>query len=367
MSVHGKQATVFVLVLVLLILSFISIVLRCFARISIRGFGWDDWLMVTAFILFAASVVPMYYCILAALGVEEKYLTAQNKSAANHAYVAWEPLYIWCLIFIKASICFTFLRIAEGKAIVRIIWAVLALSTISGIITFIASLNICHPLSHAWDPKPGGFCKDGSFVANLAYFISATSIVTDFTCAILPIFILWGVRIEKRLKMTIAAVLGMGFVASSATLVCLRYLGDYTTTVEYRYKVSDLAIWSMVECALGIIAGSASTYKPLVRKMFDKFGSSLGSSGRKEGLHQYGLRDLTVPTGKSYNIKVSSGRRGVNQDDNESQKDMITNEGITVNRELNVEEEYDLNYDGSPKQLHKVFEERCRGFSGLLR
>lgn len=40
----------FVLVLVLLVLSFISIVLRCYARISIRGFGWDDWLMITAFV-----------------------------------------------------------------------------------------------------------------------------------------------------------------------------------------------------------------------------------------------------------------------------------------------------------------------------
>lgn len=90
----------FVLVLVLLVLSFISIVLRCFARISIRGFGWDDWLMIMAFvrrvhhisvlltnkfkILFAASVVPLYYCVLAALGVEEKYLTIQDSYAANH-------------------------------------------------------------------------------------------------------------------------------------------------------------------------------------------------------------------------------------------------------------------------------------------
>lgn len=91
--------------------------------------------------------------------------------------------------------------------------------------------------------------------------------------------------------------------------------------------------------------------------MFDKFGSSLGSSGRKKGSHQYGLHNVTVPTGKSYNTKVSSNRRGVNQDDNESQKDMITNEGITVNRELNIEEEYDMSYNGSPKQHHRVFEE----------
>lgn len=90
----------FVLVLVLLVLSFISIVLRCYARISIRGFGWDDWLMIMAFVrrihhlpvlltnklkmLFTASVVPLYYCVLAALGVEERYLTVQDEYAANH-------------------------------------------------------------------------------------------------------------------------------------------------------------------------------------------------------------------------------------------------------------------------------------------
>lgn len=88
----------------------------------------------------------------------------------------------------------------------------MGLSTACGLITFVAIFNYCHPLSQAWDPKDTGHCKDGSYVVDLAYFISATSIITDFTCAVLPVFILWKVQIEARLKVTLVFILGMGFL-----------------------------------------------------------------------------------------------------------------------------------------------------------
>lgn len=130
----------------------------------------------------------------------------------DQAYIAWEPLYVVTLILVKASICFTLLRIVDRKRYVYIIYATLALSTASGLVTFIAVLNFCHPLSTAWDPQPGGTCQSNEYIKSLAYFISATAIVTDFTCAVLPIFILWKVQMQRSLKYTVVCILGFGFL-----------------------------------------------------------------------------------------------------------------------------------------------------------
>jgi hypothetical protein len=54
---EGRSLSIFVVTLVFLILSFISVALRCFVRLRlVRAFGWDDSLMVLAMalnILFA--------------------------------------------------------------------------------------------------------------------------------------------------------------------------------------------------------------------------------------------------------------------------------------------------------------------------
>lgn len=45
LELHGKQATLFVMTVVFLIISVVVVSLRCIARWKIRAFGWDDYFM----------------------------------------------------------------------------------------------------------------------------------------------------------------------------------------------------------------------------------------------------------------------------------------------------------------------------------
>lgn len=48
---NGRSLQIFVVTLVFLIISFISVCLRCFVRLRlVRAFGWDDGLMVFAMV-----------------------------------------------------------------------------------------------------------------------------------------------------------------------------------------------------------------------------------------------------------------------------------------------------------------------------
>lgn len=77
---------------------------------------------------------------------------------------------------------------------------------------------------------------DYSIIQNISYFISASSIITDWACAILPCFIVWKLNMKRKLKVSVAVVLALGAVASLSTIVRLPYLGAYTAPVDHYCK-----------------------------------------------------------------------------------------------------------------------------------
>ncbi len=50
-ELKGRSVSIFVVTVVFLVLSFVAVALRCFARLRlVRAFGWDDSLMVLAMV-----------------------------------------------------------------------------------------------------------------------------------------------------------------------------------------------------------------------------------------------------------------------------------------------------------------------------
>lgn len=126
------------------------------------------------------------------------------------AFTAFEPLYVTSLTFIKMSICLTLLRFAQEGVLRRIVILVLILDVLSGITAFVGLLSFCHPISAAWKLESDR-CATDHVVVGFAYFISATAIVTDFTCAIIPCILFYRMSMSARLKWSASALLGLGF------------------------------------------------------------------------------------------------------------------------------------------------------------
>lgn len=123
-----------------------------------------------------------------------------------------------------------------------------------------------------WNPNiPGATCDIEVIVAT-GYFVSATSLVTDFSCAILPSVVLWKLQMNKRTKISVITILSLGFLASSATIVRLPGIKYFSARTEHLYHIGDVAIWTLIECGLGIIAGSVAMIKPLVGKIIGSVG-----------------------------------------------------------------------------------------------
>ena len=122
--------------------------------------------------------------------------------------------------------------------------------------------------------------------ADSTYAQSAISIVTDWVYGILPIFIVWHLKMSKQKRVGVALVLGLGAVASSATIVRVPYLVTLTRTEDFLFATVDVAIWSTVEPGIGITAVSFACLRPLLRTCLSRIG--LSSRGDDEGSNSFG-------------------------------------------------------------------------------
>lgn len=109
---------------------------------------------------------------------------------------------------IKCSICVTLLRIATARRPYELfLYGLVGLVVISAIIFNVAVGNLCKPIEALWGEKQG-ICNP-SLNSSVSFFFSAVAIVTDWSLAIVPGFLLWNVQMKGRVKISVALILGL--------------------------------------------------------------------------------------------------------------------------------------------------------------
>lgn len=122
-------------------------------------------------------------------------------------YFICQTFYCPTTIPIKVSICVALLRISGANTFYKwALYAIMLITTVSGIGSMLGIVLSCTPPSAFWDPG-SGTCN--AFVNTFAaYFISACSILTDFALAILPGFMLWNIQLRRSVKVSVGIILG---------------------------------------------------------------------------------------------------------------------------------------------------------------
>lgn len=127
----------------------------------------------------------------------------------SQAIVFWQIFYVTGSVFIKSSICAQLIRISTQRRYKIILYLLIAVSIITTFIAILAVLIRCKPVAASWNPTLGT-CIDQSIIIALTYVVSAVNIATDWSVAIIPIFILWNIQMRRTLKRMIGLVLGLG-------------------------------------------------------------------------------------------------------------------------------------------------------------
>lgn len=132
------------------------------------------------------------------------------------------------MILSKLSIGAFLLRIVVAKLHRWILYTAIFINILTGLIFFFVTMLQCNPISYFWNKETQtGTCISIDIIIVLTYIYSAFNIICDFTFALLPIAIVQGLNMHRRLKIAIVPLLGMGCIASSAVVVRLAYIETF--------------------------------------------------------------------------------------------------------------------------------------------
>ncbi|KAJ5371617.1 hypothetical protein N7517_003623 [Penicillium concentricum] len=293
----SRNKAILIVTSVFLAISLLSVILRCFVRTRVvRAWGWDDGTMVIAMafntVFAICGIVGCKY----GLGRKLAYFTHHPDDFHRAMMVRSQPyhpepkltyfqcwwiaqlFYVLTCVAAKVSIIIALLRITVSRVHAYILYAAMSLATVVGIIFFFFTMFQCTPVNYFWNnaqPNAHGSCIDKNPLIAIAYLYSVGAAITDLTIGLLPVALIWNLRMNRRTKGAMVAILGIGCIASAAVIIRIPFIHYYKDR-EFLYATYQISIWSNVEAGIGITAGCLTTLRPLVRFLRD--GSSNGLS-----------------------------------------------------------------------------------------
>jgi hypothetical protein len=120
----------------------------------------------------------------------------------------------------------------------------------------------CTPVEKYFEPEIPGHCVS-LIPPDIAW--GAMSMASDFAIAILPLPVVWSLKLDRRDKVLLSLVFLSGLVAFT-TALARWIIATVDLTSEDRTWVAGLAfLFSVVEVNTGIICGCTPTFRPLFK------------------------------------------------------------------------------------------------------
>ncbi|ROV97468.1 hypothetical protein VPNG_08684 [Cytospora leucostoma] len=166
-----------------------------------------------------------------------------------------------CAGVVKLAVACVLLRIVTTKSLRWLLYcSMLVVTAWTVVMTIYAS----------WLCASGGSSNyaGSKTCAYIGYFRTSSNIVIDYFYALLPVNILWNVKMNIKIKLSVLFLLGLGAFASSATIVKLVIIINLQTAKGARASALhyDLLLWADIELGMAIFAASAAALRPLLRR-----------------------------------------------------------------------------------------------------
>ncbi|CCF36982.1 integral membrane protein [Colletotrichum higginsianum] len=323
----------------LLVALLVTTALRLWARAGRRNLGWDDYTIaaaaLSATVRYAFGVMQLPH----GNGRHRVYLTNHEYMMIN-MYGWWGQLFHFTsMAFLKVSLALLILRIKSNRTLKILLYAVIVGSLIINFGVVIILLAECRPAGF-WRGKDSD-CWPNTIRIYAIWVSIAYSVVTDFFCSLLPLTVVWKVKIALQRKIMITGLMSLGLVATSFGIVRAKSLGVSEADLSWDFCIT--AIWSNLELFLGISAANIALSRAVYTYFFSPSSESRPSdhSGpSSNGYFHSGLRSdrFEIPA-----TMVSSGRR-------RGSATRSSNSDIPLEPGIQKKTEFWWREDGSPQR-----------------
>ncbi|KAI1813346.1 hypothetical protein GGS20DRAFT_486846 [Poronia punctata] len=261
---ESKSNEVIIVVAVCQFLSTTAVALRLYTRWKFQQLrlGINDWVILGAWLTSLSYDIDVAISTRYGLGKHAWDLPPDiDIITSNKLFYAKQPVFYLCVALTKASIIAFYFNIFPQQSYRRFLWFMMALVILTGLVCSIAGIFQCTPVARAWDASIRGTCFD----APALFFTNAgLNITQDLVLYILPIRILWSIKVPKRQRLALVAVFVVGGFTVIAGIIRLPTLQTAILSKDPTWDHVASALWSSVECNLGIVCACLVHLKPLV-------------------------------------------------------------------------------------------------------
>ncbi|OJJ74453.1 hypothetical protein ASPBRDRAFT_667893 [Aspergillus brasiliensis CBS 101740] len=275
----SMTTTVRIIVLVLAIPTTLVCGLRLYLRKSIlKSWGLDDWMVMVALIMVNGFSTLAYIITYYGLGKKTKDVSDADLLVWWKIYYAALCSYLPVAASVKISLTVFIMRLFPTHGIIitgKCILGFLAVFTLSG---SLALAFQCRPVRAGFDKTildAECYSIDTSFAILMAQGV--IMFVMDLIILTLPIRRVWQLQMPLGRRVLVLGLFCLGFTACIAALVRFSTLTYARDETDYTYTAANSLIWMELEFNLGLMSGSLSSLRKLL-KLRSPFGSRQTSS-----------------------------------------------------------------------------------------
>ncbi|KAL6708785.1 hypothetical protein ACN47E_002481 [Coniothyrium glycines] len=291
------------------VLTWVSVGLRVYVRAVLRkSWGIDDTFMLVSLGIYTIYLAFQFVSIWHGIGRHRWDLSDHDNRISLMFWYFGELLYVLVSCTLKFSIGFFYLRIAFQRWHIWAIKLLMSGTILFSIVYFFLVLGQCTPISEFWDNHPASDkCIAKGPTLGITYSLAAVNAIADWCLGTLPFFMVRGMNMDFRTKMSVIGILGFAAIGSTGTVVRMFYLHTLLDGPDFLWATTDVAIWSTVEPGIGITAASLATLRPLMRIWFARSSrlASSEQSSRKDIAFARRSRQRGGARGYSHDLALS--------------------------------------------------------------
>ncbi|KAF3911295.1 hypothetical protein ABW21_db0201130 [Orbilia brochopaga] len=230
----------------------------------IRSFGLDDWFIIPSTIFCLGLTIST--CLATTGGYGLHIYDVPHHLRTKSLEYAWANMLLYCIAvtFTKISILCFYLRLVPSGIFRKLTWLTMVAVVALGVAYGLMVVFYCIPVRAYWQPYE---FPDAKCLSDEAALISnaAVNIVLDCWLWIMPVPVVWKVRLPIRQRIGLVAVFALGSLTA--------YSFDRT------WDGFSAWIWTAAESDVGIICASLPALKPLITKITNFRFSEVTPSG----------------------------------------------------------------------------------------
>ena len=273
----------------------------------IADFGTDDALAITAWtISVAQAVVATVWMRVTWYGyraADVPTLSLPDKIFADKVFFTQGLLYNPVLGLVKWSIIIFLMRLEDRRKMTRwTLWGLLVFNLAHMVSVFLVVVFQCSPVHMYWNHHKTDQVVDGQIVnekytcidqASFSLSTAAIAVMTDVAILLVPIAMMWKLRMHLRRKLAVVFVLSLGWVVAIVGIIRIKFFVDFWYG---RFPDPSWSLWhtlSGVENNVAIVVSCGPALKAVIVQFFPRFfGTSTTSRPTGDVYHACGDHEL---------------------------------------------------------------------------